>query len=77
MVAIRESEGASGSPEISKSTTIHKFQKNLYASLRLLNDHGLIISIKMSKKADVCVCYIFKIGDVTSIQIYPPLLVHK
>ncbi len=37
-------------PEISKFTKIHKFQKHLYANLRLLNDYGLIISVKTNKK---------------------------
>ncbi len=53
-------------PEITKFTNICKFQKNLYANLRLLNDYGLIISIKTNKKAHVCVFFIFKIGDATS-----------
>ncbi len=62
-------------PEISKFTKLRKFQKNVYANLRLLNDYGLIISIKMNKKAYVCVCSIFKIGNATSIQICLPILV--
>ncbi len=62
--------------EISKFTKICKFQKNLYANLRLLNDYGLIISIKTKKKAYVCVCFIFKIGDATSARIYFTILVH-
>ncbi len=45
LVAILEIEGLLA-PEISKFTKIRKFQKNLYANLRLLNDYGLIISIK-------------------------------
>ncbi len=49
--------------EISKFTKICKFQKNLYANLKLLNDYGWIILIKTNKKAYVCVCFIFKIGD--------------
>ncbi len=53
-------------PEISKFTKIRKFQKNLYANLRLQNDYGLIMSIKMNKNAYVRVCFIFKIGDATS-----------
>ncbi len=36
--------------EIFKFTKICKFQKNLFASLRLLNDYGLIISIKTTEK---------------------------
>ncbi len=46
-------------PEISKFTKICKFQKNLYANLRLLNDHELIISVKTNKKAyRVCMLYL-------------------
>ncbi len=63
-------------PEISKFTKICKFHNNLYANLKLLNDYGLIISIKTDKKAYVCMCFIFKIGDATSMQIYLPILVH-
>ncbi len=63
-------------PEIFKFTKIRKFQKNLFANLRLLNDYGLIISIKTNKKAYVCVCFIFKIGDATSMRIHFPILVH-
>ncbi len=36
--------------EISKFTKICKFQKNLFTYWRLLNDYGLIISIKITKK---------------------------
>ncbi len=36
--------------ETSKFTKICKFQKNLFANLRLLNDYGLIISIRRTKK---------------------------
>ncbi len=49
-------EGATVS-KISKFTKILKFQKNLYANLRLLNDYGLIIPIKTNKTAYVCLCY--------------------
>ncbi len=38
-------------PEISKFMKIRKLQNNLYAKSRLLNDYGLIISIKTNKKA--------------------------
>ncbi len=51
--------------EISKFTKMCIFQKNLFANLRLLNDNGLIISIKRTKKL-ACVCFIFKIGDAAS-----------
>ncbi len=70
-------------PKISKFTKICKFQKKLYANLRLLNDYGLIISIQANKEACVCVCvcvcvcFIFKIGDATSTRIYFPILVHE
>ncbi len=64
-VVILEIEGLPAS-EISKFTKICKFQKNSYANLRLLNDYGLIISIKTNKRAYVCVCFIFKIGDATN-----------
>ncbi len=50
--------------------------KKLYANLRSLNDFGLIISIKANKKGYVCVCFISKIGDATSTQIYFPIFVH-
>ncbi len=43
--------------------------------MRLLNDYGLIISIKTNKVAYVCVCFIFKIGDATSTRIYFPISV--
>ncbi len=59
-----------------KYPKIRKFQKNLFANLRLLNDYELIISIKMNKKAYMCVCFIFKIGDATSMRIYFSILVH-
>ncbi len=49
--------------EIFKVTKIRKFQKNVYANLKLLNDYGLMILIRANKKAYVCVCSIFKIGD--------------
>ncbi len=55
---------------------ISKLTKNLFANLRLLNDCGLIISFKTNKKAYACICFIFKIGDATSSQIYLPILVH-
>ncbi len=55
--------------EISKFTKIRKFQKNLYANLRLLNDYGLIISSKRNKKVYMWVCFIFKIRDATSTRI--------
>ncbi len=54
LVAIFEIEGLLAL-EISKFTKICKFQKKLYAHLRLLNDCGLIISIKTNKKTYVCV----------------------
>ncbi len=38
---------------ISRFTKICKFQKNLYANLRFLNNYGLIISVKTNKKAYV------------------------
>ncbi len=64
-------------PKISKFTKIREFQKNLFANLRLLlNDYGLIISIKTNRKAYLCVCFIFKIGDATSTLIYSPISVH-
>ncbi len=63
-------------PEIYKFTKICTFQKSLYANLRLLNDYGLIISIKTNKKAYVCVCFIRKIGDATSTRIYFPISVY-
>ncbi len=53
-------------PEIFQFTKFRKFQTNLYENLRFLNDYGLIISIKTNKKAYVCVCFIFKTGDATS-----------
>ncbi len=53
-------------PEISKFTKIRKFQKNLYANLKLLSDYGLIIPIKKDKEVYVCVVFIFKIGDASS-----------
>ncbi len=55
--------------EISKFMKIRKFQKKLYANLRLLNVYELIIS-KTNKKAYVVVCSIFKIGDAISTQTY-------
>ncbi len=64
-------------PEISKFTKIHEFQKNVYAKLRLLSDYELIIPIKTNKKAYVCICFIFKIGDATSTRIYFPILLHQ
>ncbi len=63
--------------EISKFMKICKFQKNLYASLRLLNDYGLIILIKTKKEAYVYVCCTFKIGDASSTLIYFPILGFK
>ncbi len=57
-------------------TKLRKFQKNLYANLKLLNYYGSIIPIKTNKKAYVRVCFIFKIGDTTRIQIHFPSLVH-
>ncbi len=63
-------------PEISEFTKIRKFQKNLYANLRLLNDYGLIISTKTNKQAYVCIRFIFKTEDATNIRIYFPILVH-
>ncbi len=45
-------------PEISKFTKIRKFQNNLIANLRLLNDYGLIISIKTNKKAYDFPCFV-------------------
>ncbi len=44
-------------PEISKFTKIRKFQTNFYANLRLLNDYGLIISIKTNEKVYVHMLY--------------------
>ncbi len=49
---------------------IRKFQKHLYANLRILNDYGLIMPIKTNEKAYMRVYFIFKIGDVTSMRIY-------
>ncbi len=63
-------------PEISKFTKICKFQKNVYANQRLLNDYGLIITIKMNKEAYVCVHFIIKIRDATSMRIFFPISVH-
>ncbi len=63
-------------PKISKFTKICKFQKKLYANLRLLKDYGLVIPIKMNRKVYVCVCFIFKIGNAISTQIYFPISVH-
>ncbi len=63
-------------PEICKFTKIRKFKKNLYVNLKLLNDYGMIISIKMNKKAYMCVYFIFKIRDATSTRICFPILVH-
>ncbi len=45
VMSIVEIEGALA-PETSKFTKVLKFQKNVYANLRLLNTYGLIISIK-------------------------------
>ncbi len=61
-------------PEIFKLTIIRKFQKNVFSNLRLLNNYGLIISIKTNEKAFMCVCFIFKIGDATSKRICFPIL---
>ncbi len=61
-------------PGMSKFTKIREFQTNVYANLRLLNDYGLIISIRTNKIAYVCVYFIFKIGDATRAWIYFPIL---
>ncbi len=63
-------------PEISKFTKIRRFQKNLYANFGSLNDYELIISIKINKKVFVCLCFIFKIRDITSTQICFSISVH-
>ncbi len=75
MVAVLEIEGATGSWKY-KFTKICELKKKLFANLKSLNDYGLIISIQSNKKAYVCVCFIFKIGNATSMRIYFPISMH-
>ncbi len=51
-------------PEISKFTKIRKFQKNLFVNLRLLNDHGLIISLRRTRKLMCAYALSSKLGTL-------------